>query len=191
MTEKNITPRRWPTPGQWITTAAVLGYGGAAVMLTAAFTSAPRFLAVIGIAMFGLAVPPYLFALYGKLHQPITHIDRRHQELMDSLQAAQQSLNDTHREQMARMDAIHDQIKATTRKLHLSAVEEAVYAEILGIAPETITFMVWPEDGLRDSVIVYRTEGRSTAHPLTIDQMNQAAEAINERMAAYDREEET
>lgn len=181
-------PKR-PRRIRWITVAAVLAYSGLAIGFASVFLPATDTIFLIGMGMFVAAAGPYVMALRETLNR-ITDRDPR-VDAIESLHKSQEVFLAAQEEQLNRLREIAAKIEATTRVFQLEMVEEEVYAGILGVDADDVAFMEWPKDGLRDSVIVYFVEGPAVTYPLTIDQMNQAAETINARMEQHDREDET
>ena len=182
MTGQPKKPRAFP----WTGVAFLLSYGGILVMAVPLFAPAPRFLPLLGILLVATAVVPYVLALRRRLQVHAQRDDTVMQSFLDT----QQALNTAHEAQMAQLRELGDQIEATSRAIRLPIVEAEVYAEILGLDPDQVAFMVWPDDGLRDSVTVHLVEGQRQGHRLTLDQMNLAAETINQRLTEPDREQE-
>lgn len=171
--------------GRWIAAAAVLAYGGTTVMLATVLLTLPSFTYLIGTLLFLSAAGPYGWAIRGRLHNLSISQSRATQSLLDTHQA----ILDTQSEQLASIKDLTRRIEETTKALKLEQVEEESYAHILDLDPDEIAFMEWPEDGLRDVVIVYFIGSGPIAYRLTIDQMNEVAEEINRRMDE-DRNEE-
>lgn len=187
MTDEPSTERssRRSRPDHLIMMAAALAYGGIAVMSIALFLTVPRIIPTIGTGMVLVAAVPYALGVRGRIRETAS-IQAETLETLRESHEAFLAAQDTQLEQLKEITA---QIQATTRVFRLERIEEKVYAEILGVDPDDVLVMEWPKDGLRDSVIVYFTEGPAVTYPLTIDQMNQAAETINQRMDQHDQGE--
>lgn len=173
--------------GPWIVTAAVLAFSGIAIMFIGLILTAPRFVNLIGLGVFAVSAVPYLVAMRLQLLEAAAFREEIRREALDSLHESQVAFLAAQDKQLQQMQEITAKILATTRVYRLERIEEEVHAEILGVDPDDVLAMEWPKDGLRDSVIVYFTEGPAVTYPLTIDQMNQAAETINQRMDQHDR----
>lgn len=172
--------------GPWLAAAAALAFGGIALMLATAFLPIPHSTFVVGVLLFVAAAGPYGWAICRSL--TIT-LEVGAERMLDADANANARETESLKAYSARLDELTRQIKAHTRAFKLEHVEEEVYSEILGINADDVAFMEWPEDGLRDSVHVYFVDRPSTTYPLTLDQMNQAAETINDRMDEHDRED--
>lgn len=161
--------------GPWLAAAVVLASAGITAMIIALFLPETSAMPGVGVLLFLAATGSYGWALRIRVRHTLEASQSR---LEQSLLDAQASQN----EQLARLNELTRQLKAHTQAFKLERVEEEVYSEILGVDADDVAFMEWPEDGLRDSVVVYFSEGTSATYSLTIDQMNQAAETINQRM---------
>lgn len=168
--------------GPWLAAAVVLASAGITAMIVALFLPETSPMSGVGVLLILAAAGPYGWALRIRVRHTLEASQSRLEQSLLDAQAAQN-------EQLARLNELTRQLKAHTRAFKLEQVEEEVYSEILGIDADDVAFMEWPEDGLRDSVHVYFLEGPSVTYSLTLDQMNQAAETINQRMGEHDRED--
>jgi hypothetical protein len=181
MTDKSASAKR-PSARFWSVAAAILAYGGLALMLVVLLTPTPDAVIAVSSMMIFAAVVPYTLALSGRFGE-LT------QSRQDSLESLRMDMVASHEAQMAQIHEMTERIKATSQAIRLPLIEAEVYAEILGLEPDQVVLMEWPDDGLRDTVGVYLVDGTIQTHQLTIDQMNQAADTINERLTANSEEE--
>ena len=159
----------------WSIAAAILAYGGLALMLVVLLSPIPDAVIAVSSMMIFAAAIPYTLALGHRFGELV-------QASQDAVELMKQEANESHKEQLARLQELNQQVEATSRAIRLPIIEAEVYAEILGIEPDQVVLMEWPEDGLRDTVGVYLVDGSMQTHQLTIDQMNRAADTINQRL---------
>jgi hypothetical protein len=163
----------------WIAASAILASCGITAMVAALFLPDTRSLPFLGLMLFVTAAGLYTWTLLRRLRRALDQPD------LD----IPKSMLDAQAESMSRLEELTRRIEAKTRALKLERVEEESYAHILGLDPDEIAFMEWPDDGLRDVVVVYFIGQPPIAYRLTIDQMNEVAETINQRMDGHDRED--
>jgi hypothetical protein len=168
-------------PWRWI--AVTLACCGFTMMLAGLLLPATRILPLIGFGVVLVSVLPYVFDIRIRFQEADEFRVERHREALESMRESHEAFLATQEEQLRRLKEITAKIEVTTRVFRLERIEEEVYAEILGVDADDVLAMEWPKDGLRDTVIVYFAEGPAVVYPLTIDQMNQAAETINQRMS--------
>jgi hypothetical protein len=168
---------------RWGVVARVLAYGGLALMVVALVSPIPDAAIAFSCLMIFAAAAPFSWSLGSRFSEQLRASE-------DALELMRKQADEFHNEQLARIHEMHERIAATTQAIRLPLIEAEVYAEILGIEPDQVVLMEWPDDGLRDTVGVYLVDGSMQTHQLTIDQMNQAADTINERLTG-DSEEET
>lgn len=165
----------------WIAVSALLAACGITSMVAALFLPDARALPLLGLMLFVIAAGLYTWTLLRRL--------RRALEVPEPDLGIPKSMLDAQADALSRLEELTRRIEAKTRALKLERIEEESYAHILGLDPDEIAFIEWPDDGLRDVVVVYFIGQPPIAYRLTIDQMNEVAETINQRMDGHDRED--
>lgn len=176
-------------PGRhWIRLAAGMAGVGVALVIAPLFLPIPVWVGTAGVALFAVAGAPYVLAVRASQQETARLRTEQHERTLRAIIDSHHRVLASQKEQMAQLDQIHERIMAATRRIRLPHVEQEVYIEILGLDPKQVVVLEWPEDGLRDRVGVYLKDGSMQVHQFTLEQMNEAAAAINERLDEPERE---